>query len=149
MDTYQREERQHWLSVLARAEYMNLEKRWDALSMLPEYTMVRAPEIGLAQVRGRMGGAGRAFNVGDVTVTRAVIRLKTGEMGFSYVTGRNKSHAELIAVVDALMQTDARAQLNEQLIIPLAAEKRAQEEARAKEVLASKVDFFTMVRGED
>lgn len=87
--------------------------------------------------------------MGDVTITRSVVRLASGELGYSYITGRNKRHAELAAVVDALMQTAAHDVLQQNLISTLAAEKAEQEQMRAREVAASKVDFFTMVRGED
>ncbi|NGN97208.1 phosphonate C-P lyase system protein PhnG [Grimontia sp. S25] len=141
--------RHHWMSVLARADANALIAHWDNLSLTPQYQLVRAPEIGLAQVRARMGGTGNAFNMGDVTITRAVVRLESGELGYSYVTGRNKQHAELAAVADALMQTSAHDALQQTLISPLAAEKAEQEQLRAREVATSKVDFFTMVRGED
>ncbi len=78
-----------------------LQKHWEKLALTPQYQSVRAPEIGLAQVRARMGGTGNAFNMGDVTITRSVVRLASGELGYSYITGRNKRHAELAAVVDA------------------------------------------------
>lgn len=149
MEQKQRTPRQRWMSVLARADADMLQKHWQKLALVPQYQSVRAPEIGLAQVRARMGGTGNAFNMGDVTITRSVVRLASGELGYSYITGRNKRHAELAAVVDALMQTAAHDVLQQNLISTLAAEKAEQEQMRAREVAASKVDFFTMVRGED
>lgn len=148
--TEQQTSRQNWMSVLAKSQHAELMARWESVSLTPEYTMVRQPEIGLAQVRARMGSTGRQFNVGDTTITRAVIKLNSGELGYSYLQGRNKQHAEIAAVIDALMQTSTHQQaLQEQVIDPLAALKQEQESERAKEVASSKVDFFTLVRGED
>ncbi|MDP5293587.1 phosphonate C-P lyase system protein PhnG [Oceanimonas sp. CHS3-5] len=143
-------QRKQWMSVLARASGAELEAHWQALALAPEYQLIRAPEVGLAQVRARMGATGSLFNLGDTTITRAVIRLESGELGYSYVRGRNKRHAELAAVIDALMQTrEAYELLQVGLIAPLAALRAEQEERRRREVASSKVDFFTMVRGED
>ncbi|MEZ8822928.1 phosphonate C-P lyase system protein PhnG [Vibrio amylolyticus] len=148
--TERQKKRQNWMSVLAKSQHAELMTRWESLSLNPEYAMVRQPEIGLAQVRARMGSTGRQFNIGDTTITRAVVKLSTGELGYSYLQGRNKQHAEVAAVIDALMQTSTHQQaLQEQLIDPLAALKQESESMRAKEVATSKVDFFTLVRGED
>ncbi|NHH99267.1 phosphonate C-P lyase system protein PhnG [Oceanimonas sp. MB9] len=143
-------QRKQWMSVLARASWPELEARWQALGLKVDYQPIRAPEVGLAQVRARMGGTGRAFNLGDTTVTRAVIELAGGGLGYSYVRGRSKAHAELAAVIDGLMQTDEmNERLNRELIAPLTALKAEQEALRRRQVAASKVDFFTMVRGDD
>ncbi|MGF1718717.1 phosphonate C-P lyase system protein PhnG [Vibrio kyushuensis] len=142
--------RQHWMSVLAKSQYSELKGRWEELNLTPDYAMVRQPEIGLAQVRARMGSTGRQFNIGDTTITRAVVKLDSGELGYSYLQGRNKSHAEIAAVIDALMQMPQHEEsLSTQLIEPLAALKKQQHSLRAKDVASSKVDFFTLVRGED
>ncbi|GAA3547643.1 phosphonate C-P lyase system protein PhnG [Zobellella aerophila] len=143
-------QRKQWMSVLARASFSELQARWQALQLTSDYQVIRAPEIGLAQVRARMGATGRPFNLGDVTITRAVVRLAGGELGYSYLCGRHKPHAELAALIDALMQTrDCHELLDKELITPLAAIKAEQAEGYRREVAASKVDFFTMVRGED
>lgn len=143
-------ERQKWMSVLAQSSFTELKARWDVLGLNAEYAMVRQPEIGLAQVRARMGSTGRQFNMGDVTITRTVIKLNSGELGYSYLQGRDKPHAVLAAVIDALMQNGQQAEtINAQVIEPLAAMKHERDSQRRQEVAASKVDFFTMVRGED
>jgi len=51
--------------------------------------------------------AGSPFNVGEMTVTRAAVRLESGETGVSYVAGRSREHAEVAAAVDAMMQSEA------------------------------------------
>jgi alpha-D-ribose 1-methylphosphonate 5-triphosphate synthase subunit PhnG len=101
-------------------------------------------------IRGRIGGDGAQFNLGEATVSRAVVRLASGEMGFGYVLGRDRAKARLIALCDALVQTAAFASaLESKVIAPLRAGRDAQCEARARQVAATKVDFFTLVRGED
>ncbi|MGR5091782.1 phosphonate C-P lyase system protein PhnG [Vibrio maritimus] len=143
-------ERQSWMSVLAQSQHNELERLWSATNLEADYQMVRQPEIGLAQVRARMGGTGREFNMGDATITRAVVKLASGEMGYSYLRGRNKAQAELAAVIDGLLQTSTHNELLMSAVIePLAAIKHEQQQQRAKQVATSKVDFFTMVRGED
>ncbi|MEF1312330.1 phosphonate C-P lyase system protein PhnG [Vibrio mytili] len=143
-------ERSSWMSILAQSQQNELERLWSETKIEQSYQVVRQPEIGLAQVRARMGGTGREFNMGDATITRAVIKLDSGEMGFSYLRGRNKAQAELSAVIDALLQTQVHHELLMRKVIePLAAVKQEQQHQRAKEIATSKVDFFTLVRGED
>ena len=96
-----------------------------------------------------MGGTGKRFVMGDMTVTRAVIQLDGGVYGYSYVSGRNKSHAELCAVIDALLQMQGMDELlHKRVIAPLAALQQERRQQRAREVASSRVDFFTLVRGE-
>ena len=103
----------------------------------------------MAVVRGRMGGTGSAFNLGEMTVTRCALRLATGEVGHGYVQGRDKAHAERAALVDALMQTDRAEAVQAQVLDPLAEAALTAKATRAAKAAATKVDFFTMVRGED
>ena len=99
-------------------------------------------------VRGRTGGTGAPFNMGEMTVTRCALRLETGEVGHAYVQGRDKAHAERAALVDALMQGPRAAELREAVLAPLAEAEAAARRGRAARAAATKVDFFTMVRGE-
>ena len=100
-------------------------------------------------VRGRAGGTGAAFNLGEMTVTRCALRLESGEVGHSYVQGRSKSHAERAAIVDALMQGTRAEHVRTQVLEPLQAEEDCRKKTRSAKAAATKVDFFTMVRGED
>ena len=59
----------------------------------PDYVELRAAESGLVMVRGRIGGDGAPFNLGEATVTRATVRLASGEVGFAYVLGRDRDLA--------------------------------------------------------
>lgn len=142
--------RQHWMRVLAYSNAETLNARLQALKLTPEYELIRAPETGLMQIQARMGGTGNRFFAGDTTLTRAVVRLRSGTLGYSYLLGRNKHHAEQCAVIDALLQEQTHFQsLMETLITPLEAERDALISARRAEVNASRVDFFTLVRGDN
>jgi alpha-D-ribose 1-methylphosphonate 5-triphosphate synthase subunit PhnG len=140
--------RREWLSVLAKARSAEVIAAWEALAERPGYTALRAPELGLVLVRGRMGGLGDAFNLGEMTVTRAAVRLESGETGLAYVAGRERRHAEIAAAVDAMMQSETlRPQVEQPVVARL---QRAQEERRtlaARKAAATTVDFFTMVTG--
>lgn len=97
----------------------------------------------------RAGGTGRRFNMGEMTVTRCVVRLDSGTIGHAYVAGRDTRHAELAAVFDALMQQPARRDdLRHSVLDPLIAQQAVRRERIARRTAATKVDFFTMVRGE-
>jgi len=52
-------------------------------------------------------------------------------------------------LVDALMQTDAAGAIEAGILAPLRAAMQARKTNRAAKAAATKVDFFTMVRGED
>jgi len=150
--------RRAWLAVLARAPRADLEAAlahaFDGAAP-PPYEWLRAPEIGLAMVRGRIGGTGDPFNLGEATVTRATLRLTVAgcdgaaPVGVACQLGRDKRRAELAALADALLQLPARhAALNAQLIEPLAARIAAEREARRRDAATTRVEFFTMVRGD-
>jgi len=146
--------RQRWLSVLASAPQERLRTLWDAvveaIGGLPDYGFVRAPEIGLVMTRGRMGGTGEPFNLSEMTVTRCSVRLANGTLGHGYVAGRAKSSAEIAAVCDALLQSSEHAaRIQSDVIEPLIAERAARDEERARKAAATKVEFFTMVRGDN
>jgi len=141
-------ERRQWLSVLAKAHAAELAAAWAALPMRPRYQALRAPELGLVLVRGRMGGLGDAFNLGEMTVTRAAVRLESGETGLAYVAGRDRRHAEIAAAIDAMMQSDTLRPLVEAPVVDRL--RSAQDERRtlaARKAAATTVDFFTLVTG--
>lgn len=143
------ERRKVWMGVLARAEATALEAQLARVEGLPEPEMLRPPEIGAVMVRGRTGGTGAAFNLGEMTVTRCSLRLEDGTVGHAYVQGRNKGQARAAALVDAMMQTDRAPELQAVVIQPLEQAEAAGKRARASKAAATKVDFFTMARGED
>jgi alpha-D-ribose 1-methylphosphonate 5-triphosphate synthase subunit PhnG len=140
--------RQHWIGVLSRTRRADLLTHEPALRDA-EYQLIRAPEIGMTLVRGRMGGSGAPFNVGEMSVTRCVVRLADGRTGYSYLAGRDKAHAELAALADAHLQGAQQAHWMRELIEPLAQAQAASRSRQQAETAATKVDFFTLVRGEN
>lgn len=138
--------RQSWMGVLARAKPARLAS---LLPDLPDHVMLRAPEVGSVMIRGRAGATGAPFNLGEMTVTRCVLQLASGEVGHANVAGRDKAHATRAALVDALMQTAAAAATQADVLTPLAAAEATEKQTRAAKAAATKVDFFTLVRGED
>lgn len=138
--------RRDWMGMLARADAARLA---DLLPEVPGHDMLRPPEVGAVMVRGRVGGTGAPFNLGEMTVTRCVLRLACGAVGHAHVQGRDKRHAVRAAVVDALMQTDQAARIDAAVLAPLAQAEAARRATRAAKAAATKVEFFTMVRGED
>ncbi|WP_305969405.1 MULTISPECIES: phosphonate C-P lyase system protein PhnG [unclassified Mameliella] len=140
--------RKDWMSLLAKAPPRALAALWEGRGA-PDFTWLRAPEIGAAMVRGRMGGTGAPFNMGEMTVTRCSLQLEGGAVGHGYVQGRDKAHAERAALVDALMQTEAAERIRAEVLEPLRAEMTGRAEARAAKAAATKVEFFTLVRGDD
>lgn len=145
--------RQHWMATLAKAPLSSLEALFGEVGEVPEYGFLRSPETGLTMVRGRAGGVGEVFNLGEMTLTRCVVRLFAQESapiaGFGYVGGRSHRHAELAAVCDGLLQhQDWNETVWEKVIAPLDAIAQQAREQQQQQTAATKVDFFTMLRGE-
>ncbi|MDE3123561.1 MAG: phosphonate C-P lyase system protein PhnG [Paracoccaceae bacterium] len=139
-------ERKGWLGLLAKAPPAALAALWDGA---PDHEVLRAPEIGAVMVRGRMGGTGAPFNLGEMTVTRCSVRLPSGEVGHGYVQGRDKDHARRVALIDALMQGPGAEDLRARVLEPLSQAAARKAERRAAKAAATRVEFFTLVRGED
>lgn len=140
--------RQRWLGVLAAAPAGALAEALAREADAPPMRFLRAPETGLVMVRGRMGGTGRRFNLGEMTVTRCAVAAG-GTVGHGYVAGRDKARAEMVARLDALLQMEGRRlRLLRELVEPLAAAQAEARAATARKAAATKVDFFTLVRGE-
>jgi alpha-D-ribose 1-methylphosphonate 5-triphosphate synthase subunit PhnG len=136
------------MAVLARADAAAIAARLDTIAV-PAHENLREPENGLVMVRGRIGGDGAPFNLGEATVSRAAVRLATGEVGFGYVLGRDGQKARLIALCDALIQTsDHAGPVETEVLAPLRAVIASEQNRKATETAATRVDFYTMVRGE-
>lgn len=132
------------------ASIAEMDRALEALAPLPDIEDVRPAETGLVMLRGRIGGDGAAFNVGEATVTRAVVRLASGETGFSYLLGRSLERARRAAILDALGQDEARhAILLSAFIEPVAARVAVERSNARQQTAATRVNFFTLVRGED
>ena len=142
--------RQGWMRVLAQAEPGELDRAFATLDALPSHRWLRKPETGMAMVRARSGGTGPQFNLGEVTVTRCALLLEDGVMGVAYVRGRSLRHAEQAALADALLQTGQwHDRVQRALIEPLARAADERRDLKARTAAQSKVDFFTLARGED
>lgn len=149
MSQTQTTSRQHWMSVLARASLSDIRNAWAALPEQPEYTFLRQPETGLIMIQARTNGNGAPFNMGEMTLTRCSVSINEN-IGHAYIAGRSPEHAELAAVFDGLLQRpEHSSRLMETVINPMEAAIAEQQKTKAKQVASTRVDFFTMVRGED
>ncbi|MBA7468154.1 MAG: phosphonate C-P lyase system protein PhnG [Bradyrhizobium icense] len=136
------------MNVLAHADGDAIARCLGAIE-LPVHTDLREAENGLVMVRGRIGGDGAPFNLGEATVSRAAVRLASGEVGFGYTLGRDLEKARMIALCDAMVQSHALADSVEaKVLAPLRAAMLAHRERKSAEAAATRVDFYTMVRGE-
>lgn len=140
------ETRQNWMGLLARAKPDRLAELFPDL---PAHSFLRPPEVGAVMVRGRTGGVGQPFNLGEMTVTRCTVTLADGAVGHAHVQGRDKAHATRAAILDALLQGAQGVALTAQVLNALATEEKAKRQTLADKAAATKVEFFTLVRGED
>jgi alpha-D-ribose 1-methylphosphonate 5-triphosphate synthase subunit PhnG len=110
---------------------------------------LKPAEAGLVMVRGRIGGDGAPFNLGEASVTRCVVEIRGGARGYAFALGRDLAKARLAATLDALWQDNAARDLVEREVLAPIARRLADEADRDRaQTAATKVDFFTLVRGE-
>lgn len=142
--------RQAWMAVLAKSPCEQLEAKWNALGDIPQYRFLKEPETGLVMVQARAGGCGSRFNFGEMTMTKCIVELDGGTAGHAYIAGSDTAHAEMAAVMDALLQEpDTRDRVMAGVIIPLERDQSKRKQKMQSKVAATRVDFFTLVRGED
>ena len=140
--------RQAAMAVLAHSDAADIADRLAAIAV-PAHEDLREAENGLVMLRGRIGGDGAPFNLGEATVSRAAVRLASGEVGFGYALGRDRQKARMIALCDALVQSDEFSDAVEaEVLAPLRAALAAEQRRKARETAATRVDFYTLVRGE-
>lgn len=138
------------MAVLARAATADIARGLTHICGDVAFTDARPAELGLVMLRGRIGGGGAPFNVGEATVTRAAVKLASGETGFGYVLGRDREKARLAALCDALWQIDAKRQpLERHVLAPLRQQQLERSALARAQTASTRVDFFTLVRGED
>jgi alpha-D-ribose 1-methylphosphonate 5-triphosphate synthase subunit PhnG len=136
------------MAVLAHSTTADIEGRLGTIA-LPDHEDLREPENGLVMVRGRVGGDGAPFNLGEATVSRAAVRLSTGEVGFGYTLGRDRKKARLVALCDAMVQSaEFAGAIEAHVVAPLRAAMIERRNGKAAEAAATRVDFYTLVRGE-
>ena len=142
--------RKRAMAAFAEATVDELLAALDGIEAAHDAVDLRRPEAGLVMLRGRVGGDGNPFNLGEASVARASVRLGSGEVGHAYVLGRDTAKARLAAIADALWQRDdLRAAIEAALVDPIEARLKLAADAKAGRVAATRVDFFTLVRGED
>jgi alpha-D-ribose 1-methylphosphonate 5-triphosphate synthase subunit PhnG len=136
------------MAVLAHSDAAEIARRLEKIAV-PAYENLREGENGLVMVRGRIGGDGAPFNLGEATVSRAAVRLSTGEVGFGYTLGRDRQKARMIALCDAMVQSDEfSVAVEADVLAPLRAALISTQSQKAAETAATRVDFYTLVRGE-
>ncbi|MEW6122732.1 MAG: phosphonate C-P lyase system protein PhnG [Pseudomonadota bacterium] len=140
--------RQAMMAVIAQASQPELDAVIERFAPLPRVEDLRPAEVGLCMVRGRIGGDGAAFNLGEATVTRAAVRLNA-LTGVSYLLGRAPERARAAALIDALWQDEAARPAVEQALAPIRVRLKAMKDAEFARTDATRVEFFTLVRGED
>jgi alpha-D-ribose 1-methylphosphonate 5-triphosphate synthase subunit PhnG len=141
--------RQDWMGLLSRARPADLEQAFGQLGPVPAFVWLRRPETGSVMLRGRAGGTGAPFNLGEMTVTRCALELADGTTGHAWVQCRDMAHAERAALVDALMQGADADRVRATVLEPLRQAETARHRARDGKAAATRVEFFTLVRGED
>ena len=142
------EDRRDAMRLLALAGAGTLAAAWSDWQDKPAVEDIRRAETGLVMLRGRIGGDGAPFNFGEARVTRDAVRIG-GSVGHGYVFGRDKEKARLAAIFDALWQGEARARVEREVLSPIRGDIAAADTRSAARTAATRVDFFTLVRGED
>jgi alpha-D-ribose 1-methylphosphonate 5-triphosphate synthase subunit PhnG len=137
------------MALLAQAQAEEIRQGLAAVVDTPRYVELRPVATGLVMVRGRVGGDGAPFNLGEATVTRAAVRMDSGEVGFSYLLGRDHDKARLAAVCDALWQSERRDAIERSVLAPIRTRLERERAEKREQAAATRVDFFTLVRGED
>ena len=139
--------RPEWISIFSKTSEDLLKNSLDHINFKENYDVLLGPEIGSIMIQGRAGGTGDKFNLGEATLTKCIVKFQE-KTGYSYHLGRNLIKSEYGAILDALMQIES---YNSKLLMYV---KEFQEEIQKEKtkIIAgsseSKVDFFTMVRGD-
>ena len=165
--------RAEWMRILALASPAELEAAMHTLGDLPFPRWLRKPETGMTMVQGRSGGTGARFNLGEMTITRCALTLSLANfphaaasnssasaaepalsemdpVGIAYVQGRTAKHAEYAAIADALLQSPHwHEQVTCAVLAPLQSARRTRLAQQAEALAQTRVDFFTMDRGEN
>jgi alpha-D-ribose 1-methylphosphonate 5-triphosphate synthase subunit PhnG len=137
------------MALCAGASRVELEEALNRTGYSGGIDDLRPPETGLVMVRGRIGGEGAPFNLGEATVSRAAVRVDSGAAGFAYLLGRDQAKARLAAILDALAQSPDHRGSVEAAVAAIHARREADSQKARRRTAATRVNFFTLVRGED
>jgi alpha-D-ribose 1-methylphosphonate 5-triphosphate synthase subunit PhnG len=141
--------RQEAMALLARGSRQELEAALTAHWPQIAVRELKAAEAGLVMVRGRIGGDGAPFNLGEASITRCVVETAQGVRGFAFALGRDKAKARAAAILDAIWQDEReRDAVEHHVLAPIASRLAAAKARTMAETAATRVDFFTMVRAE-
>ena len=140
--------RANTMALLARSSAVQLQTALDRYWPGISFSALKPAATGLVMLRGRIGGDGAAFNAGEATVSKAVIELDDGTRGYGHCLGRNVKKAELAAIFDALWQQD-ETRVEQLVLTPIREALVVARQTKSSQTAATKVDFFTLVRGED
>ena len=136
------------MAAFTQADPASLAEGLERIVSAPQYDFPRRPESGLIMVRGRIGGDGQAFNLGEMLVTRCTVQYG-GRLGHGWVQGKNPRQAELAALGDALAQTPEYEEATLRLVEELEAQHEKTRARQRADIKKTQVRFFTLVRGEN
>ncbi len=137
------------MQLLAEAEVQELESAFERLEKPFTSTFLIKPETGMVMVQGKADGTGTPFCIGEMTVTRCMVQIMDQIQGYAMVPGSDHDHARLAALFDALLQVPAfHDSLMATLIRNLETKESQKRQALAGDVADTRVEFFTLTRGE-
>jgi alpha-D-ribose 1-methylphosphonate 5-triphosphate synthase subunit PhnG len=141
--------RQKWMQILADADVADLKAGYDRFGKKISFSWLIRPETGMVMVQARADSTGAPFCLGEMTVTRCMVQVLDSIQGYAMVPGSDHEHAELAALLDALLQMPAfHDRLMATLMGDLKARERQKQQALAREIADTTVEFFTLRRGE-
>ena len=143
-----KQQRQHWQMVLTKSSSEDIYQFWYALNLQINYEIIQPAVVSMLMVKGKMGGFDNAFNLSEVTVTRCIIQTQDGHRGIVTQLGRDTQKALICALIDAMLLSNLHAVILQEVIIPLERVLKQKQQALYAQAQSTKVDFFTMVRGE-
>ncbi|MFH2058198.1 MAG: phosphonate C-P lyase system protein PhnG [Pseudomonadota bacterium] len=141
--------RKDWIGLLGSADPADLESALEKLNPTLEYTHIVKPETGMLMVQAKADGSNGRFNLGEITISKCILQINGQYMGAGWTMGSNLRHAELAALFDGLFQDPVFQKTLDNTLIPLLKEKQqALNDCRLKDAADTKVEFFTLKRGE-
>ncbi|RVK89399.1 phosphonate C-P lyase system protein PhnG [Sinorhizobium meliloti] len=140
-------DRDTWLSVLATASPTLLSNCWEALPVKPDFTWIREPQFETVMLRARADGEGGCFNLGEMTVTRCSVQLEDRTVGIGCIGGRDKRHAAIAAVVDAMMLDGSWLESARNIVLSAQEADRISQSEVATKVRETEVSFSMSIAG--